>query len=387
MAKKTSIEIENKIEQLSGGEYTKTDIAKMLNVTHKVVNRVGKERNLTFKVAPNARASKELEDKVLSLYKKGHNTKYISSSLNITQLHVNRILKRNGVKSIPKNQLNVTIDDEKEICRLYKIGFSTVDIANIYNHVIKCDKTVSKILKKNNVDLRCSGSKAIIYNESYFSNIDNEMKAYLLGFIYADGNVRIDNNNNHIFQIELQHDDKYILETIREQLQCYVKVKDFNSLTVSEKLKPINKIIKDKNGRKSYTCSLQIISEKIYNDLNKLGVTPNKTFNLTFPNTLKEDLIRHFIRGYFDGDGSITLNNNRPRYIFYGQHNFLNSIKNILQSNLNTNDVKIFDKKNVSMLSYASKKDTDAIYNYLYHNSNIYLTRKKIKYNSMVIPR
>lgn len=379
MPPKTSKIIEDKIEELSNSGLTVTEVAKEVGVTTKVVRRVEKERGLTFAKANNSRPSEEFELEVLRLFNFGHNTKYISTQMNISQLQVNRILKRNGVKSIPKNQLNVTIDDELKICELYKRGFSTNDIADIFSDKIKCDRTISKILKKNGVKVSTSGSNAIIENEDYFENIDTEEKAYLLGFIYADGNITFDNRGNHIFQMELQTEDAYILEFIRNSVGCFVKEKDFNNLTVNYIPKPIYRIERVKNGKLSKTSSIQIISKKIFDDLNKHGVVENKTFKVTFPKDIDSDLVRHFIRGYFDGDGSPNCSKGRGRITFYGQPKFLNYIKDILYRELNTNIVNVFDKKAVSMLSYGSKKDVSAIYNYLYKNSNIHLERKRLK--------
>ena len=46
----------------------------------------------------------------------------------------------------------------------------------------------------------------------------------------------------------------------------------------------------------------------MFNDLIKQGCVPNKSLILTFPNKhqVPKNLINHFIRGYFDGDGSIS---------------------------------------------------------------------------------
>ena len=59
-------------------------------------------------------------------------------------------------------------------------------------------------------------------------------------------------------------------------------------------------------SNKSYEYKLALNSDKLVSDIEKLGVVERKTLTLTFPN-LREDLIPHFIRGYFDGDGSVFL--------------------------------------------------------------------------------
>ena len=385
MSKKTSTEIENKIIELSNKQYNKKQVARMVGVTDKVVTRIAKEKGLKFAIPYNARTSPEIEKQVLDMFLYGHNTTHISKHFNLTTLKVNRILKRNGIDKIPKNMLNLTVDDKKEICELYEKGFSTVDIANIFNDKVKADKTISNILKENGIRVGTAGSSAIILNENFFEKIDTEQKAYYLGFIYADGNIRKDIRGNYIFQMELQSADVYILEQIIEALQCKKKIKDFKNKEVHCIPKPINSIsrtggFKDERycNRVSHTNSIRVISIKVYSDLLNNGLEENKTFSLSFPHWMPKHLLNHFIRGYFDGDGS-AIGGVYPKFVFYGQPGFLASVHEILIKELQVNDVNIFNKESVSMLTYGSKKDVKNIYHYFYDNANCYLIRKKDK--------
>lgn len=52
---------------------------------------------------------------------------------------------------------------------------------------------------------------------------------------------------------------------------------------------------------------LAMASKHMCESLEKWGLTQNKTFTITFPDFLKEDLISHFVRGYFDGDGCACI--------------------------------------------------------------------------------
>lgn len=323
--------------------------------------------------------SEELEKEIKEQFLYGHNTKYLSEYYNIPQLRINRILKRQGIKNIPKNMLDITLDDEKKIVELYKKGFSTCDIANFYfKEKIKCDRTVANILRKNNVILRDFGSENKVFNDTFFEDICTEEQAYFLGFIYADGNIRICNNNTHLLQIELEQNDDYILKDLVKCLEYKSKVKNYEKEIVIYDYKELNYFTRENrfnNYSKVYNgCSLQIPSEKVYNDLLKLGIVPRKTLNMKFP-IINKELYRHFIRGYFDGDGTFSSN----KICFYGQHNFLQEIKNIIENDiLSLNDNKIFDKKNekVSMLTYGNKKGIIDIYHYFYDNSKYYLKRK-----------
>ena len=61
-----------------------------------------------------------------------------------------------------------------------------------------------------------------------------------------------------------------------------------------------------KNYNNKYIFGAHITSDKMFSDLCKHGCVPNKSLILTFP-VITEELIPHFIRGYFDGDGGITI--------------------------------------------------------------------------------
>ena len=67
----------------------------------------------------------------------------------------------------------------------------------------------------------------------------------------------------------------------------------------------------DKSGKHDFgytyknQYSLIINNRRIGEVLNTLGVKPRKSLTLEFPNWLNPSLYPHFIRGYFDGDGSI----------------------------------------------------------------------------------
>lgn len=323
--------------------------------------------------------SEELEKEIKKQFLYGHNTKYLSEYYNIPQLRINRILKRQGIENIPKNMLNITLDDEKRIVELYAKGFSTYDIADFYfKDKVKCDRTIANILRKNGITLREFGSENKVFNDTFFEKIDAEEQAYFLGFIYADGNIRISKNNTHLLQMELEQNDDYILKELVKCLDYRSKIKDYENEIVTYDYKKLNYFTRENrfdNYSKVYNgCSLQVSSEKIYNDLLKLGIVPRKTLNMKFP-IINKDLYRHFIRGYFDGDGTFSSN----KICFYGQHNFLHAIKNIIEHDiLSLNDNKIFDKKNenVSMLTYGNKQGIIDIYHYFYDNSKYYLKRK-----------
>jgi intein/homing endonuclease len=90
------------------------------------------------------------------------------------------------------------------------------------------------------------------------------------------------------------------------------------------------------NGKTFKRCRWSIVNKHLWLTLNNLGCVPNKSKILEFPFIFKNsNLTRHFIRGYFDGDGCISyaiINNKvQPRVSLLGTKSFLTTIKYILE--------------------------------------------------------
>ncbi len=197
-------------------------------------------------------------------------------------------------------------------------------------------------------------------NESFFETIDSEIKAYFLGFLFADGYV---NEKNNVVDITIHNKDVEILNEFIKYLY--------------PEGRPISII------RKKYV-RLVINSKKIVSDLVRHGCIQKKTFKLKYPN-IQQKFDSDFIRGYFDGDGSVTNNNETLNVSIIGTIEFLDSIKNILITNCNVNDTKYDDRhpnknNNIRSLRYGGNILVNRIYHYLYDNSIICLKRKKNKF-------
>ena len=202
------------------------------------------------------------------------------------------------------------------------------------------------------------------YDTKSFEIINTPEKAYWLGFIFADGNVVYTKSTKNL---KLTSKDKEIL----------IKFKKF--------LKSNNPIKIDK--RISIRYYIVISSKKIVKDLMKVGVVPNKRYCLKFPKFLKPNLIKYFIKGYFDGDGWISLQYLKPTYtkIMFGicsaSYNFIKKLQDRLCEDLNLNKVKIYySKSHCYSINYGIKKKMKDLYDYFYSNKCPYLKRKKIKF-------
>ncbi len=144
------------------------------------------------------------------------------------------------------------------------------------------------LIKKIWRESGCLGKGYRIYymNFSYFNKIDCKDKAYFLGFIAADGCVYKRKGHVGMLSISLSAKDREILDM-------------FNCYTES------TYIVKDYIANNRKYVNIQYNSNELTNSLIKLGIVPRKTW-LYIPQQLENDeLMWHYVRGFFDGDGSI----------------------------------------------------------------------------------
>lgn len=203
-------------------------------------------------------------------------------------------------------------------------------------------------------------------NESYFDEIDTELKAYFLGFIMADGCVTITSKSNKFpnrLVVSISSADRVILEKFKEDINYSKDIEDY---------------IPSLSTYANYQMSrITINSKHICNKLSHLGVTKNKTGNETIPN-ISEDLIPHFIRGFFDGDGTATAGH----ISFCSSYSMCLKLKVIFRSWGVDGALSIIAdtrKENIYKISIFKKRDKKIFYNKVYKNSDFYLKRKHDK--------
>lgn len=266
-----------------------------------------------------------------------------------------------------KTKRNRQID--QQIINLYNSGLSTYEVAE----KIKCSQTcVLNCLKQNNITRRSTSSYNTKYitNYNFFDKIDNEQNAYFLGLLYADGNVYVKNNHSYEVSIQLQESDKLILEKLRDYLCKNLLLKQ---------------IINKKNGKLHYL--LKINSKELCINLINLGCIPDKSLKLKFPE-IKKQYIVHFIRGYFDGDGSLySKKPSKTGHVNYGWQitstfNFCNYVKNYLLKMGIHSSMRLACKTNTITytLSVGGNKQVKKLLDWIYLGANIYLDRKHDKY-------
>ena len=232
-------------------------------------------------------------------------------------------------------------------------------------------------------------------NHNFFKEIKTEEQAYCLGLMYSDGCVT-SRNNSYLIQFTQIKDRKQLVEL-------------FNNLLGSNK--PIY-FYKMKTGKDIYMCSIS--SKQLGEDLIRLGCTKKKSLTLQFPNFISNNLMPHFIRGIFDGDGCIwngkrkkveikdknCKNGKRIRIIhnvkftFTGNSSFISDLQKFLNkecllpiTKLNYSKAKNISNStsnNICTVEYSGRKNIKKLYDYMYNQSHYYEINKYQKFKEIL---
>lgn len=272
----------------------------------------------------------------------------------------------------------ITDKEKMEIVEKYKSNkYNFSDIGKL--HKIS-STTVSKIIKseqiENNIMYRKKKRKYTL-NENYFDVIDTEHKAYFLGLLYADG---CNYEKKNVIYLKLQEKDKEILEK-------------FNLAIESNR--PLGFIKKKKESHQN-SFVLSISSNLMSKKLAELGCFQKKSLTLKFPTEeqVPNHLIRHFIRGYFDGDGSFTKYKDSKRDYYrmtvsiIGTIYFTTILKEIIKHKLNINcNLRIRkgkEDKTTRNLIFGGKNICEKFLNWIYNDCTFYLNRKYQKFQNCI---
>ncbi len=206
-------------------------------------------------------------------------------------------------------------------------------------------------------------------NVDFFKHWSPEM-AYVLGYFSADGSIAINSGGSKY--IHFDSTDKSLLEKVKALMNSRHRIE-------SKAKGPSNK--KD-------IYRLQIGSKEIYEDLLKLGFTRNKALSMRLPK-IPVKYLRHFIRGNFDGDGSVSFGYYLRKNKKYGKtfslltvftsgsKDFLEALSKVIFLNANLGPGYLGKKGKGGRLAY-SIKDSIKLFHYMYKDvdEKMYMVRK-----------
>lgn len=223
-------------------------------------------------------------------------------------------------------------------------------------------------------------------NHNFFDKIDSPEKAYVLGFYIADGYI----TKSGVIGFSLNIKDEPIL------------IKFKNLLCPNANIHYSDVRINKAGIKTNEMCRLAFTSKHMVDTLNQYGIGYNKTYlNKSITNLVPRELMWHFIRGYFDGDGMIgaynvskkhKCKNGELRTYNFWNYNFtiISHDKQILEDILDFYKSEGIDAilypeiKGNYLVGTHSFEQIKKVYPKLYDNADIYLERKYEKFKEII---
>lgn len=299
--------------------------------------------------------NKEIEDAMVKEYLEGATAKELSVKYSYHNSTISRLMKKRGVSRGRTSFKRIQIEDK--VIEDFKNNQYCEDIAKKYNVEVH---TIYRILDNAGIK-RVSGYHTNC-NKEYFQKIDSANKAYLLGFITADGAI-VDRS----LSIEVEEKDKEVIDFFKKEINnqaaitpCFYEQKH------------------------NYRVSFGSIG--ICKDLEKYGIVQNKSKTISHVPTelIPQEFLSYYFRGLIDGDGCIHKNGGLS--IYSGSKAFIEDVQKVLCETLDLKKLGIYHGTSY-FVTWSSKEDRLKLYNFLYDGKldiAYYYPRKyKRLYNSL----
>ena len=252
---------------------------------------------------------------------------------------------------------------ESKICVEYKFGMMT-PLSEKYE---VSRAAIYRALKRNAIP---TTKKTHIYKEDVFDLIDTELKAYVLGLITSDGYIA---NKNGRYVVQLSSTDKEIPSFFAQLIEYprplyHIKSEDVAKRTLDE-------------------WRIMVCSKRLVLALEKLGVVNGKSMKEVFCSSVPDNLIRHYIRGIFDGDGHLTVAKGykdkfQGQIGVCGSLEMLTAISKKISQNLGARyrEPRSTNKSNdLYGLAYFGNLIAKSVTTWLYSDCNYAMSRKLVK--------
>ncbi|MFA6554620.1 MAG: LAGLIDADG family homing endonuclease [Candidatus Paceibacterota bacterium] len=209
-------------------------------------------------------------------------------------------------------------------------------------------------------------------NKDFFKEWTSDM-AYILGFLFADGNIVKTKRGTYFVAIYTA--DYQLLVSIVQSIGSDHKISERKSET-------------------GVVYRIQIGSKDLFNDLVEKGLTPNKSRRMKLPN-VPAKYFNDFVRGYFDGDGNVWVglhnkNRKKPTNVitasFTSASNcFLGDLhRQLINRGIKGGSLNVIKSKKCSRLS-LSTLDALKLFTIMYTiPHSLFLNRKKLVFEKFI---
>jgi DNA-binding CsgD family transcriptional regulator len=312
-------------------------------------------------VVLNRQKSSERAIYVVQAYQNGKSLTATGDEFGLSAIAVLKILAKHGIEPRSKSRQlkEKMLRQGEEIIEAYRQGKNQNEICTTYRIG---RLALLSLLEKAGCKKRHHGDNIRRYavDHSYFDNIDSEQKAYFLGYMFADG---YNNEQEGYFLLTLHPKDVEVLTSFKNALQTEAPVRV-------------------KQRERSPYCKLLVHSKRLSERLAELGCVQAKTFKITFPNWLNPNLYNHFVRGYFDGDGSIS-DVNRAKFKSFidilGTTSFISTLADIVSKlcNVRTKIIAHPRSLGIERVNVRGNNQVKRVVSWLYQDATVFLSRKK----------
>jgi hypothetical protein len=192
-------------------------------------------------------------------------------------------------------------------------------------------------------------------NRDYFAQIDTPAKAYILGFLIADGHI---NKTGYKVEVSVKESDADLLSAIARELGS------------DAPLRPMTN-----SYDQSRMARLCLCGNKLISDLNNLGVYHDKSTTAVYP-AIDPALEGHLVRGIWDGDGYIG----KTQFELIGTPAILDGVVAAAERHTGCQlRRRMSGKDGRYHYAYGTRRDT-AILHWMYSGATIALERKREKF-------
>lgn len=343
----------------NAGVKTSEELSIELDIPPSTIRRIWQEENIRVRKLFNPD-----KNEFIDYYNNLKSSRKVAEIYNVDKATILNFAKKIGYK----NYINPLVDDQDiEFIKHNYHNFSARELSERFG---TSTSRISQIWLQN--DLKGKVNRTYYSNFNYFESIDHPNKAYYLGFIAADGCVydRENGTQQKMLSIGIHSKDEEMLQLFLNDLESN------NPITHHENT--------SENGVITPVSQIQIVSDKICDDLSKYNIKPRKTWTFK-PKEIPKEYLWHFIRGYFDGDGSISVQGeiHKPsnyQIAFVGNKHFIDWLSNIFNQTEISHTCRRDNRKYTDEFYYLTLSNMDSKYkfiNMIYNDANVYLSRKK----------
>ena len=273
---------------------------------------------------------------------------------------------------IGKSYLQLNKEEKDYFIKLYYEN-THLTVKQIGDALGLSKRCTMSIFKEYNINSKRKNRYTL--DENYFEEINTQQKAYILGLIYADGYVGNEKFNN----ISLTQKEYKLLFEVKKELEFTGIIRLGNKGSFE-------------NSKPGYV--LNFSSKKVANDLRKLGLYPKKYLTIDKIPNIRDELKRHFLRGYFDGDGSISkyihkFKKTNKEYSYVKGKMCIIATEKMLEDFIKTFNIEHYyisqsKTKEMKYIQIESKKELNRIYNLMYEDCCICNMTKKEKWDNLI---